>query len=155
MSGRLGGMVGLRPVTDDADTRGFFEAASEGRLAVQTCNACGHQQQPPRPWCRSCHASDLGWQEVPGEGVIHTWTVVEHQINAHFPTPYTVVLVDVEPRPGEPPVRYLGHLPGRPHLRIGDPVTVTFVDLGDGVTIPNWEPVQGTARHDTTDIGPA
>ncbi|MEV7862627.1 OB-fold domain-containing protein [Streptomyces hirsutus] len=137
MSG-LGGGIGLRPITDDPDTSGFFAAAREHRLVVQTCRACAHQQQPPRPRCRSCRGDDLGWEDVPGEGRVHTWTVVEHQINPHFPVPYTSVLVDVEPRPGDPTVRFLGHLPGRPHLRVGTPVTVEFIDLGEDVVLPNW-----------------
>lgn len=137
MSG-LGGDVGLRPVTDDPETAGFFAAAREHRLVIQTCRACSHQQQPPRPRCRSCRGDDLGWADVPGEGTVHTWTVVEHQINPHFPVPYTSVLVDVEPRPGEPTVRFLGYLPGRPQLRVGTAVTVEFIDLGGDVVLPNW-----------------
>ncbi|GAA4259746.1 Zn-ribbon domain-containing OB-fold protein [Dietzia aurantiaca] len=138
MSG-YGQDVGLRPVTDDPDTAGFFAAAAERRLVVQTCADCGHQQQPPRPRCRSCHGAALGWEDVPHSGTVHTWTVVEHQINPAFPAPYTSVLVDVVPRTGEPPVRYLGYLPGRPALRIGSPVRATFVDFGEGVVVPNWE----------------
>ncbi|GAA1637944.1 Zn-ribbon domain-containing OB-fold protein [Georgenia ruanii] len=146
MSSPIGTGGGLRPVIDDPDTRGFFAAARDHRLVVQTCRDCGQQQQPPRPRCRTCRGGDLGWADVPGVGTVHTWTVVEHQINPHFPTPYTAVLVDVEPRPGEPPVRFLGHLGGRPPLAVGDPVRVTFVDLGDGTILPNWEP----ARDDAT-----
>ena len=140
MSAALGGPVGLRPVTDDPETAGFFAAARERRLVVQTCRTCGSQQQPPRPVCRSCHGNDLGWDEVPGVGTVHTWTVVGHQINPHFPVPYTVALIDVEPRPGEPPVRFLAHLDGRPALQVGTPMRLTFIDLDDDITVPNWEP---------------
>lgn len=134
----LGGETGLHPVTDDPETAGFFAAAREHRLVVQTCRTCGHQQQPPRPRCRACHGDDLGWDDVPGEGTVHTWTVVEHQINPRFPVPYTSVLVDVEPRQGEPVVRFLGYLPGRPALTVGTRVTVDFIDLGEDVVLPNW-----------------
>ena len=140
MSAALRGPVGLTPVTDDPETGGFFAAAREHRLVVQTCRSCGHQQQPPRPVCRACLGTDLGWDDLPLVGTVQTWTVVEHQINPHFPVPYTTALVDVEPRPGEPPVRFLAHLEGRPHLEIGMAMRVTFVGLDDDVVIPNWEP---------------
>lgn len=129
----------LAPVVDDPETAGFFAAAAEHRLVVQACVACGHLQQPPRPRCIACHGADLGWRDVPERGRVHTWTVVEHQINPHVPAPYTVVLVDVELVGGGPVIRYLGHLSGRPELSIGAPVRVRFEELGDGITIPNWE----------------
>ncbi|MEI2711837.1 MAG: zinc ribbon domain-containing protein [Nocardioides sp.] len=135
----LGAEVGLRPVTTDPDTRGIFEAAREGRLVVQGCSACGQVQQPPRPVCRACLGTDLTWVDLPGRGVVHTWTVVEHQINPSFPVPYTTILVDVDPGTGQDPVRFLGHLAGRPDLHVGTPVTVEFVDLEDDITIPNWQ----------------
>jgi len=135
----LGGEVGLRPVLDDPETAGLFAAAADHRLAVQTCGGCGHQQQPPRPRCRACHGADLEWVDVPQTGTVHTWTVVEHQINPHYPVPYTSILVDVEPRPGEPVVRYLGHLAGRPAMRVGAPVRTVFVELDEQTVIPNWE----------------
>lgn len=125
-------------MVDDPETAGLFAAAAERRLVVQACVACGHVQQPPRPRCISCHGADLGWRDVPQRGRIHAWTVVEHQVNPHFPAPYTVVLVDVDPGGGEPAVRYLGYLPGRPDVRTGNPVRARFEELGDGITIPNW-----------------
>ena len=151
MSAALGGPVGLRPVTDDPETGGFFAAARERRLVLQTCRHCGHQQQPPRPRCRSCHGDNLGWETLPNVGTVHTWTVVEHQINPHFPVPYTVVLIDVEPSAGQPPVRFLGHLDGRPALEVGAPMRVVFVDLEDNITIPNWEPAGGGSSLRATD----
>ena len=42
--------------------------------------------------------------------------------------------------PVSPPVRFLAHLEGRPHLEIGMAMRVTFVGLDDDVVIPNWEP---------------
>jgi hypothetical protein len=55
-----------------------------------------------------------------------------------FPVPYTVVLVDVVPRPGAEPVRFLGHLDGRPELAVGTPLRAVFVELEDDITLPNW-----------------
>jgi len=130
---------GLTPVADDPETAGLFAAAAAGRLVAQRCRSCGAWQQPPRPRCRTCLGDDLGWADLPGEGSVHTWTVVEHQISPSFPAPYTVVLVDVVPEPGAAPLRFLGHLDGRPALRVGDPVRVVFREHG-GVHLPDWVP---------------
>ncbi|MDT0202687.1 OB-fold domain-containing protein [Nocardioides sp. AE5] len=130
----------LLPVMDDPETGGFFAAATEHRLVVQACAACGSLQQPPRPRCRTCLGQDLGWRDLPQRGRVHTWTVVEHQINPHFPAPYTVVLVDVDPADDDAPaIRFVGHLPGRPEVAVGTPVRVVFEELPGGIVLPNWE----------------
>ncbi len=89
-------MTGIVPTTEDPDTGGFFAAAREGRLVAQCCQACGYVQQPPRHRCVECLSTDLASKDLPSHGTVHSWTVVEHQINSHFPAPYTVLLVDVE-----------------------------------------------------------
>lgn len=139
MSAALGNGVGVPPVVDDPETAGFFAAAAEGRLVVQRCATCGHRQQPPRPRCVSCHGQELEWSDVPDEGRLHSWTVVEHQIHPNFEPPYTVLLVDVVPEEGADTIRYLGYLPGRPGVAVGDALRVTFDEVADGVVIPNWE----------------
>jgi uncharacterized OB-fold protein len=129
---------GLTPVADDPETAPLFAGAAEGHLMAQHCAECAGWQHPPRPRCVSCRAESDRWDVLPGKGRVHTWTVVEHQISPQFPVPYTVVLVDVVPEPGHRPLRFLGHLDGRPELSAGDPVSVVFRERG-GVVLPDWE----------------
>lgn len=136
-------MTKLRPETHDPLTGGFFDAAREGRLTVQRCGTCGEHQHPPRPRCISCSGTTLEWADVPHRGTVHSWTVVEHQIHPAFPTPFTVVLVDVVPQWSDDAVRFVGRLPGRPMLEAGDDVQVVFSDMGDGVVLPDWSLVDG------------
>ena len=133
-------LVGVPPVVDDPETAGFFAAAAERRLVVQRCARCGHRQQPPRPRCTRCRGVELAWSDVRGTGRVHSWTVVEHQVHPSFPAPYTIVLVDVVPEEGADTIRYLGYLPGRPDVAVGDPLRVVFDEIADGVALPNWEP---------------
>jgi uncharacterized protein len=128
---------GLTPTVEDPETSGFFAAAAEGRLAAQRCIECGGRQQPPRPRCRACLSTALSWDSLPETGTVHSWTVVEHQINPSFPVPYTVILVDVVPEEGVPALRFLGHLEGRPALSVGAPVRVVFREHG-GAHLPDW-----------------
>ena len=139
MSAPLGNGIGVPPVVDDPETAGIFAAAAEKRLVVQQCAECGHRQQPPRPRCINCLGNSMAWADLPQVGRLHSWTVVEHQIHPNFPPPYTVILVDVVPEQDADAVRCLGYLPGRPDVAIGDPLRAVFVEVADGVTLPNWE----------------
>ena len=103
-----------RPPSDDAD------------------RPAGHVLHLPRSYCAACDTFDVVWQPVAGRGVVHTWTVVEHVVDPAFPVPYTVVLVELVDPPG---VRFVSDLPGRPDLRIGQPMVVRFDTVAAGVTL--------------------
>ena len=52
-------------VVPDELTKGFFEAANDGRLVMQNCNSCNRLQNPPTPACSQCGSGDnLGWKEI-------------------------------------------------------------------------------------------
>ena len=52
-----------------------------------------------------------------------------------FPVPYTVVLVDAD----DADARFVGMLPGRPDLQVGDAMRVRFDQAPDGTALPQWE----------------
>lgn len=131
----------MRPVTDDVDTGGFFRHAAIGELAVARCGACDALLHPPTGMCPACGATDVVWRVVAPTGRLATWTVVERQVNDAFPTPYTVVLVDLD---DEPAARVVGHLPGRPHLFPGQAMVATFA-ADDGAAVPSWRPADASA----------
>jgi uncharacterized OB-fold protein len=126
-----------RPVDDDHDTGGFFAAAREGRLVVRMCNGCDAVLHLPRAYCHHCGSWDGRWQEVSGQGRVYSWTTVEHQVHPAFPTPYTIVLVELADHPS---VRLVGDLRGAPELSAGQAMRVRFEHLEDGVVLPQWEP---------------
>lgn len=126
----------LIPVDDDLDTGPFFAAARRGELAVQHCTRCDSVLHVPKAYCHRCGSWDTGWTVVPGRGELHSWTVVTHQVHPAYPVPYTVVLVKVD----DCGVNLVGSLPGRPTLRLGQPMEVWFDAVGEGVVLPNWRP---------------
>lgn len=132
----------LIPVDDDLDTGGFFEAARRGEVAVYRCTGCDAVLHVPRKYCRHCGGWDGRWHVVSGSATLYSWTVVTHQVHPAYPTPYTVVLVDLDDLPG---TRLVGSVPGTPDLQPGQPMEAWFEELGevDGrpVVIPNWRPV--------------
>lgn len=131
----------ILPVDDDRDTGGFFQAAQERRLVVKTCRACDASLHLPRAYCYHCGSWDTDWREVGGAATLYGWTVVVRQFHPAYPSPYTVVLVDLEEAVG---VRLVGYLDGRPDLRAGQPMELWWdeVDAGDDapVVLPNWRP---------------
>jgi uncharacterized OB-fold protein len=125
------------PVHDDHDTGGFFAAATEGRLAVCVCSACGEVLHLPRPYCSACGAGEPVWREVAPTGTVYSWTVVEHPVMRAFEVPYTIVLVELDELPG---VRLVGHLDGAHDFEPGAPMRARFDDVRDGVVVPQWGP---------------
>lgn len=128
------------PVTDDVDTGGFFEAAARGELVIRRCNGCHAVLHVPVAYCHRCGSWETRWEPVSGKGRLHSWTVVAHQVHPAFPAPYTVLLVELE---DHPQARLIGQLPGRPELRIGQPMEVWFEELADDVVVPQWRPSGG------------
>jgi len=122
------------PFVDDPDTGGFFAAAAKGELAICFCTSCRIPVHLPRALCHRCY-KPTEWRVVSPNGTLATYTVVEQQVHPAFPTPYTVVLVELD---DVPTVRLLGRIDGAHDLPIGTPMVATFEPIGDGAAMPNW-----------------
>ena len=123
------------PRLGDRDTGGFFDAAQENRLVYLACADCDSALHPPVAHCRFCGGWNTDWREASGRGTLHSWTTVTHQVHPDYPTPYTLVLVELD---GPiPPVRLMGMLPAAGDLSVGLPMEVCFQDV-EGVRLPQW-----------------
>jgi uncharacterized OB-fold protein len=140
------------PATDNAVSRGFWEAALQNRLVVQACSLCGRAHHPPRPFCETCRKAEMTWRDLSGRGHVWTYAVVHRPVLPAFAkyVPFPVVYV----APVEiPEIRFAGNLvahPGAPinsvdpaRLRIGLPVRVVFDRVADDVALPRWMPEEG------------
>jgi uncharacterized OB-fold protein len=116
----------------------FWAAAADGRLLVQRCPSCGHRQFYPRGLCTACGATPE-WEEVSGNGTVHTFTIIRQQGARGFrdDVPYAVAIIELEEGP-----RMMGNVTGCPieQISIGMPVRAYAVKVEDGVGIPMWEP---------------
>lgn len=116
----------------DADTRGFWEAMAMGRLALCRCQVCGLWHQPPLERCRRC-AGETAFEEVSGQGRLHSFIVVRHPAVPGFldELPYVVGLVELAEQRGlRLPGGVVGAAPDE--LEIGQGVVVEIVDLPGG-----------------------
>ena len=123
----------------DVITLPWWQAASEHRLVVQRCTACGHTRLPPAPVCPECRSADSEWQEVSGHGEVYTYTVVHRPIAAGQPLPTVIAVIALEGAGG---VRMISNLVGvnPDEIRIGMPVELVWEDMSAELAIPRFRP---------------
>jgi uncharacterized OB-fold protein len=143
VTGRIVDELRPLPVANDL-TRPYWDAVREGRLDIQRCQRCHTYHQPPLPFCDICDGRDLRFETVSGRGTIYTFTVIHANRMPAFDgaTPYAIVEVELVEQPG---MLLTCNMSGTPpeDIRIGAPVEVTFVDIGDGMVLPDFQYAAG------------
>ena len=130
----------LRPVPDPDDASApFWEACARHELLLQTCGSCGVVRFPPRPMCPACNSFEVAWKPASGRGRIWSWVIAHPPVLPAFAdkAPYNIAVVELDEG-----VRMVGNLLGVPNGEIteGMTVKVTWEDVEDGVTLPQWKP---------------
>ncbi len=124
------------PVLGDDLSRAYWEAAREGRLLVQRCQACGEHQLYPRRHCVHCFAPEPEWVEAKGIGRLHTFSVVHRTATPGFAeeVPYVFGIVELDEGP-----RLTVNVVDTPleELRCDLPVRVVFTRVTDELALPN------------------
>jgi uncharacterized OB-fold protein len=96
----------------------------------------------PRHLCPHCWSDQLEWAESAGRGSIQSFSIVHRAPTADFAAnaPYVIALVDLDEGP-----RMFANVVGNGALEvaIGDRVSVTFEDRGDGALVPQFTRDQG------------
>jgi uncharacterized OB-fold protein len=128
--------VGIPPAITD-ETAPFWEAADQGRLVVEHCDACGADSFPPRGICRACRSRDVGWADVTRPGTVYSFTVNHQRWMPDLEVPYAVVLVEFADHPG---VRVVGRVRGcaPDDVTVGMAVDVGFEPGPGGQAIPSF-----------------
>ena len=120
-------------------TRPFWDAAKQGVLALQRCQACRHFQHPPYPTCVICMSTDLKFEPVAGRGAIYAYTIMYHTGDRRFApvVPYASIIVELDDAPG---ALMAGNLLGAPYTaaKVGRRVEVIFEPLTDAITLPQF-----------------
>lgn len=125
------------------EERPFFEAASEGRLAIQRCPECGNTVFFPRTVCPHCRRGTPESVDAAGTGTVYSFSIVVRSAIHGYEddVPYVVVLVTLDEG-----VRLMANIVNvaPDDVRIGMPVRVTFEHRGDRAgaeaAIPQFEP---------------
>ncbi len=131
----------------DEHSAPFWDACRREQLTVQECGECGRLRFPPRPMCPRCRSLAHRWVPLSGRGRIWSFVVVHRPVLAAYEAflPYPVVVVELEE---DPQLRMVGNVVARPgaainsvdpaELHIGRPLTVTFEQVTDDITLPRW-----------------
>ena len=116
----------------DPMTYPFWEAAERHELLIQHCPQCNSYQFYPRPFCLSCNASNIEWEEVNGSATIYSITTVQIQIAPQFNPPYVVAVIELDEGP-----RMLTNIEGNKPA-IGDRVKLAWPEREDAPPLPVW-----------------
>ena len=113
-------------------SRPFWEAANEGRLTLQRCDACGHLRWTPQILCTNCLAEPFTWVDVSGRGRLYSYTIVHRAPLAGFEVPYVLAVVELEEGP-----LMLTRLVDSPieNLAVEAPVEVAFTRASDEINL--------------------
>ena len=122
------GVAGLR----------FFQTLKQkGVLAVTFCAECTVTYLPPRVYCENCFA-DLSdaWQEVPGRGRVHTFTLVRvDRQGRRLQTPEIVAFVRIDGTDGGLVTRLVDVAPA--DVRLDLPVEIVLQPPRRRRAVPN------------------
>ena len=79
-------------------SQGFWDAAKEGRLAIQRCTSCGVLRHYPQLRCPECHAEGFDWQTVAGTGHVHSYTVAHRAFHPAWQghVPYVIATIELD-----------------------------------------------------------
>lgn len=126
------------PTVED-ETRPFWDAASEGRLLIQRCNACDRWQYYPRPFCKRCWSEDVEWAEPSGRGTIYTFSIVRRNDLPPFGdrVPYVPAIIELDEGP-----RMMSEVVGAEldDIEVGQAVVVDFAEIDDELQRPVFRP---------------
>ena len=129
------------PGPDDAP---FWEWCRRHELRLQRCGHCGTFRHHPRPRCPECRSVAAAWEPVRGTGTVASYTICHPPVLPAFAdrAPYNAVVVELDEGPF-----LVSNLVGVAHddLTVGMRVVVTFVDVDETFTLPQFVPYVGTA----------
>ncbi|MDH2346217.1 MULTISPECIES: 3-hydroxyacyl-CoA dehydrogenase NAD-binding domain-containing protein [unclassified Bradyrhizobium] len=134
----------IAPVLDGLDP--YWQAASEGKLAVGRCRSCGKAYFYPRPLCPLCGSASTELKVASGRGRIYSFSIVR---NAKRSTAAAIVELEEGPRV---PTALLDC--DVFDLKIGDPVEV-FFQQADGTAALTFttEAAQAARRYARAALG--
>ena len=120
-------------------TKPFWDAAKQGVLALQRCQACKHFQHPPYATCVNCISTDLRFEPVAGHGAIYAYTIMYHTGDKRFAAavPYASIIVELDDAPGALLAANLLEAPYT-EAKVGRRVDVMFEKLNEEITLPQF-----------------
>ena len=123
----------ITPPPVNVETQAFWDAASQGKLLIKKCTACGEVHFYPRNICPICFSDKTEWQETSGRGTIYTYSVMRRA-----PVPYAIAYVELAEGP-----RIMTNIVDCDlnAIKIGQAVRLVFKPSEGGQQVPMFAPV--------------
>jgi len=117
----------------------FWEAASDGIFLIKYCNSCDQAHYYPRALCPHCLSADTVWKESTGKGEIYSFSVMRR-----VSVPFAIAYVKLDEG-----ITVMTNLVNADldALRIGQRVSVTFVQSDTALKIPVFSPDAEGGSH--------
>jgi 3-oxo-4,17-pregnadiene-20-carboxyl-CoA hydratase alpha subunit len=120
------------------DNAFFFEGAKQHLLLIQQCSACQTLRHPPQPRCDHCGSYEWHPLEASGKGTVYSYVVNHHPQVPAFDYPLPLGLIELEEG-----TRLVAEIVecAPDQIQVGMPVTVTWIDADDELSLPAFKPV--------------
>ena len=83
-----------------SENRFFWTSGRDGVLRFLRCEACQSFVHPPRPICPNCLSEALAPAEVPGSGIVATYTINRQKWHPALELPYVIARIAIDGAPG-------------------------------------------------------
>jgi uncharacterized OB-fold protein len=126
------------PPLINVETKPFWDATAEGRLALPKCSNCDTVIWYPRAFCPACSSFDITWFDASGRGTIYSYTVNRRGQGDFRNLTYVVAYVELDEGP-----RVLTNIVDcdPQTLAVGQTVEVVFHPTANGAALPRFRPV--------------
>ena len=122
----------ITPPAPFPETMPYWDAATQRKLLLKHCNACGADHFYPRVLCPFCFSDETEWREAAGEGTIYSFSVMRRA-----EIPYAIAYVTLAEG-----LTMLTNIVDcdLDAIRIGQRVRVVFKPAEDGQAVPMFTP---------------
>ena len=118
------------------ETEVYWQAATEARLLVRRCHACGEAHHYPRSLCPFCFSPDTVWEQACGRGTVYSFSVMRRA-----EVPYAIAYVTLEEGP-----TLMTNIVNCALDDIAIGLQVVLVGGTDAPSIPMFTPVAGSTQ---------
>jgi len=130
----------------DDSTQPFWDAARDDRLVAPRCTNCGTFRLPPTPFCFVCQHRDVEWVDLPGTGIVFSFTIVRHPLARMLndAVPYAAGIIELDGTQGAG-ARMIANIIDCDvdTLKIGDRVQIVWEHVSDDMSVPRFRPRAG------------
>lgn len=139
-------MAYLKPVPlKDYENHPYWDAADRHELELQKCDSCKEFIHPPTVGCPSCGSGDTIWEKLGSDikGTVYTYIVSYRPFMFGFHEELPTIIAQVQ-LDKEPSVKIIANILNcKPEeVKIGMPVRMTWLDITEGRSLPQWEPIE-------------